>query len=313
MNLATLLLATAIASVPASGAGNGAPKSAAPRMEFVRIDDDITLRRLVVRNEGRQGSVLFLHGFPESSLAFRDVAIALGDTYEVHAFDWPGYGQSSRPSPDRFAYAPADYARVLKEYIEHERIDTSKLTIYATDIGALPALLLALDEPQIARRIIVGDFAPFDRPQYMYESLRNLKTPAAAAPTRAAMNANRADIIANFHRRDLPPESQYELSPGFAADIERNWNRDGMTTADAFAHYYAHFTRDQHFLEANIARLRTPVRVVWGERDIYIRPDMGVEFAAKAGLELEVLRGTGHYPHLQDPQRTAAEVRASFR
>ena len=57
----------------------------------------------------------------------------------------------------------------------------------------------------------------------------------------------------------------------------------------------------------------TPVRVVWGERDIYIRPDMGAEFAAKAGVKFDVLPGIGHYPHLQDPQRTESEVRASFR
>jgi len=311
MNLTSLLLATAIASAPSTGIAT--PKPVPHELGFVRIDDDITLRRLVVRNAHAQGVVLFLHGFPENSLAFKDISLALGDTFEVHAFDWPGYGQSSRPSPDRFAYAPTDYARVLKAYIAHERIDTSKLTIYATDIGALPALLLALDEPRIARRIIVGDFAPFDRPQYMSENLRNLKTPGPAEPTRAAMNANRADIIANFYRRDLPPESQYDLAPGFAADIAQSWNRDGMTTADAFAHYYAHFTRDQRLFEANIARLQTPVRVMWGELDIYIRPDMGVEFAGKAGLQLDVLPGIGHYPHLQDPARTTLEVRASFR
>ena len=309
MKLATLLLATVVAGVTPADA------DAAPPAEtgFVRLDEDITLRHLVVRNPHAKGAVLFLHGFPESSLAFRDIAMRLGDDYEVHAFDWPGYGQSSRPPAERFSYAPADYARVLGDYIEHERIDTANLTIYATDIGALPALLLALDKPEIARRIIVGDFAPFDRPHYMYESLRALKTPTGAGPTRAAMNANRAEILANFHRRDLPSEAQYELPADFASDIAKNWNRDGMTTADAFAHYYAHFTRDQRLFEANIARLKTPVRVVWGERDIYIRPDMGKEFAEKAGLKFEVLRGIGHYPHLQDPQRTAEEVRASFR
>jgi len=311
MNFTSLLLATAIASAPSTD--NATPKPVPPELGFVHIDEDITLRRLVVRNADAQGAVLFLHGFPENSLAFKDIAIALGDAFEVHAFDWPGYGQSSRPSPDRFAYAPADYARVLKAYIAHEHIDTSKLTIYATDIGALPALLLALDEPQIARRIIVGDFAPFDRPQYMSENLRNLKKPGSAEATRAAMNANSADIIANFYRRDLPPESQFDLAPDFDADIARNWNRDGMTTLDAFANYYTHFTRDQRFFEANIARLRTPVRVMWGERDIFIRPDMGVDLAGKAGLQLDVLPGIGHYPHLQDPARTVLEVRASFR
>jgi len=309
MNLATLLLATAVAGVPAADAFGAQPSETG----FVRLDQDITLRRLIVRNDHPKGVVLFLHGFPETSLAFKDVATGLGEDYEVHAFDWPGYGQSSRPAPERFTYAPADYARVLRDYIRHERIDTSKLTIYATDIGALPALLLALDEPDIARRIIVGDFAPLDRPQYMHENLRNLKTTNAAEPTHAAMNRNSADILANFYRRDLPPEAQYDLSPELDADIRQNWNRDGMTSADAFFHYYSHFTRDQQFLEANIARLQTPVRVVWGERDIYIQHAMGAEFATSAGLEFEVLTGIGHYPHLQDRQRTVMEVRASFR
>jgi pimeloyl-ACP methyl ester carboxylesterase len=309
-NLAALLLAGV---VTAASAGGQPPPQTRAETGFVRIDDDIALRRLVVRNEHAKGTVLMLHGFPETILSFKDIAIALGDDYEVHAFDWPGYGQSSRPAADRFTYAPADYARVLKAYIDDERIDTSKLTIYATDIGALPALLLALDEPKIARRIIVGDFAPFDRPQYMYESLRNLKTPAAAEPTRAAMNATSADILANVHRRDLPPELQYDLSPELSADMAQNWSRDGMTTADAFFHYYSHFTRDQNIFEANLLRLQTPVRVIWGERDLYIRPDMGAEFAREAGLELDVLPGLGHFPHLQDPQRTVREVRDSFR
>ena len=79
------------------------------------------------------------------------------------------------PTVDKFSYAPKDYAHVLNEYIAKAGIDTSKLTIYATDIGALPALLLALDKPEIARTIIVGDFAPFNRLRYMYESLQNLK------------------------------------------------------------------------------------------------------------------------------------------
>jgi len=308
MKLPALLLATAIAG---ASAGSTAAQPFEPG--FIRIDDDILLRRVVVRNEHARGAVLLLHGFPETILSFKDIALSLGEDFEVHSFDWPGYGQSSRPAPDRFAYAPSDYARVLKAYIAHEGIDTSNLTIYATDIGALPALLLALDEPGIARGIIVGDFAPFDRPQYMYESLRNLKTPAAAEPTRAGMNATSAEILANVHRRDLPPELQYDLPPELASDMARNWNRDGMTSADAFFHYYSHFTRDQQFFEHNLARLHTPVRVIWGERDLYIRPDMGEEFARKAGLELDVLPDIGHFPHLQDPQRTVREVRQAFR
>ena len=102
---------------------------------------------MVVHNPRPKGTVLFLHGFPETLYAWKDISLALADDYEVHAFDWPGYGLSSRPTVDRFSYAPKDYAHVLNEYIGKAGIDTSKLTIYATDIGALPALLLALEKP----------------------------------------------------------------------------------------------------------------------------------------------------------------------
>ncbi|MGY3390715.1 pimeloyl-ACP methyl ester carboxylesterase [Bradyrhizobium sp. USDA 3311] len=130
-------------------------------IDFFQINEDIALRRMVLRNPGRKGTVLFLHGFPETLYAWKDIAAALADDYDVHAFDWPGYGLSSRPAVDRFSYSPKDYAHILDQYIVKTGIDTSRLTIYATDIGALPALLLAVEKPDIARTIIVGDFAPF--------------------------------------------------------------------------------------------------------------------------------------------------------
>src|SRR5688572_21012200 len=114
---------------------------------FLAIGKDITLRRMVVHSPRPKGAVLFLHGFPETLYAWKDISLALADDYEVHAFDWPGYGLSSRPTVDKFSYAPRDYAHVLDQYIGKVGIDRSELTIYATDIGALPALLLALEKP----------------------------------------------------------------------------------------------------------------------------------------------------------------------
>ena len=279
---------------------------------FFEIDKDITLRRMVVHNLRPKGTVLFLHGFPETLYAWKDISLALAGNYEVHAFDWPGYGLSSRPTVDRFSYAPKDYAHVLHEYIRKAGIDTSKLTIYATDIGGLPALLLALEKPDIARTIIVGDFAPFNRPRYMYESLQNLRGPSADQ-ARAQLNKNRQDILENAFRRGLPKEAQFEVSREFKDDMSRGWSQGAMTTADAFSHYYSHFTRDQEYFESNLARLKTPVKVVWGEKDLYIKKEMGVEFAERINAELTLLPGIGHYPHLQDPKQVIEEVSASFR
>jgi pimeloyl-ACP methyl ester carboxylesterase len=282
-------------------------------IDFFEINEDITLRRVVLRNPRPKGTVLFLHGFPETLYAWKDIAEALADDYEVHAFDWPGYGLSSRPMVDRFSYAPKDYAHVLDQYIVKAGIDTSSLTIYATDIGALPALLLAVEKPDIARTIIVGDFAPFNRPQFMSEKLQNLKAGPAMEQVRANMNSNRDEILENIFTRGLPKEAQFEVSQQFRDDMSHGWSHGAMTTVDAFSHYYSHFTRDQDHFESQLARLKTPVKVVWGEKDLYIKKEMGIELAARIDAELALLPGIGHYPHLQDPKRTVDEIRASLR
>jgi pimeloyl-ACP methyl ester carboxylesterase len=305
--------AAALLAALVAGCASLAPaKKAVPEIGYVQINPDIKLRRMIVHSARPKGTVLFLHGFPETLYAWRDIALTLGNEYEVHAFDWPGYGQSSRPSADQFSYAPRDYASVLKAYIEKAGIDKQNLVIYATDIGALPALLAAIDDPAIAKAIIVGDFAPFNRPQYMQERLQGLKEPKSADAIRAAFNKTRDEILENAFTRGLPAASRYEIDPEFKADMARGWQNGALTSADAFYHYYSHFTRDEDAFEANLPKLKTPVKVIWGEQDIYIRKEMGEELANRADLKLQVLPNIGHYPHLQEKATTIAEVRAAF-
>ena len=286
-----------------------------PRFDIdsIMIDADVTLRRTVAHATEPKGTVLLLHGFPETLYAWKGIALTLALDYEVHAFDWPGFGLSSRPEVDRFSYAPRAYAQILKGYVDRAGIDRSKLTIYATDIGALPALLLAMEEPDIAASLIVGDFAPFNRPDYMWENLQALKSKPASGQVRAFMNANREEILANTFFRGLAKDAHYELSREFREDMARCWSHGQMTSVDAFYHYYSHFTRDQEYFEANLTNLTTPVTVVWGSEDIYTKKEMGIELADQIRARLKVLPGIGHYPHLQAPDQTIEEIRASFR
>lgn len=311
-SLMSLFAATFVLGAPSAGAALP-PQHPKGGIGFMPIETGIILRRSVAHHPRPKGTVLLLHGFPETLQVWREISGALAADYEVHAFDWPGYGLSSRPTTDKFSYAPRDYAYILRQYVAKAGIDTSRLTIYATDIGALPVLLLALEDPTIARTIIVGDFAPFNRPGFMYESLQSLKSETSSHHTRIQMNRNREEILENTFRRGLPKEHQFEISRDLKDDMARGWSHGEMTTADAFFHYYSHFTRDQDYLEANLTQLKTPIKVVWGAKDIYIKKEMGIEFAEKANAPFILLPNMGHYPHLQHPQQTVEEIRASFR
>jgi len=279
--------------------------------EYIEVNSDIKLRRFIFRNSSSKGTILLLHGFPETIYTWTDVALLLSPEFEVHCFDWPGYGLSSRPTADKFSYSPVDYAKILKLYIQVSGIDSSKLLVYATDIGALPALLLALEEPTIMRGIIVGDFAPFDRPEYMYENLKLLKVKESAEEIRDYMNNNKDNILETVFKNGLTPENQFEISKQFKEDINNGWNYSTVTSVDAFYYYYNDFTRDENYFESNLDKLQTPVKIVWGEIDFYIKKEMGIELSEKINAEVDILPGVSHFPHLQRPQHVYHAV-ASF-
>src|SRR5215471_16534711 len=62
--------------------------------------------------------VLLLHGFPTSSQMFRNLIPALADRYCVLAPDYPGFGHSSMPPPDQFAYTFDNLAAVIDEFTQ---------------------------------------------------------------------------------------------------------------------------------------------------------------------------------------------------
>jgi pimeloyl-ACP methyl ester carboxylesterase len=282
-------------------------------IDYARLKSGLKLRRVIWRNSNGKGIVLLLHGFPETIYTWSGAAEFLSREFEVHAFDWPGYGLSSRPSSDEFSYAPKDYATVLKDYIQTGGLDSGKLLVYATDIAALPALLLALDEPLMMRKIIVGDFGPFDRPEYQSEILRDLKGGGAAAEkVREYMNANKEAVIEKGFRNGLPKEDQFEVSKEYKEDLLAGWDGPNMTTADAFYHYCSFFTRDGHSFEDNMNRLRTPVKVIWGALDVPIKKEMGIELAERIHAPIEILEGVNHYLHLMTPKRLYEAVHSFF-
>ena len=60
--------------------------------------------------------LLLLHGFPTSSQMFRNLIPSLADRYHVLAPDYPGFGHSSMPPRDEFAYTFDNLAGVVEEF-----------------------------------------------------------------------------------------------------------------------------------------------------------------------------------------------------
>src|SRR5882672_10665379 len=91
-------------------------------------------------------TVLLLHGFPTSSQMFRNLIPALADQYHVVAPDYPGYGHSSMPPRDKFAYTFDNLAKVIDEFAE--QLGLKKYALYVQDYGAPVGYRLAAKHPE---------------------------------------------------------------------------------------------------------------------------------------------------------------------
>lgn len=105
-------------------------------------------------------TLLLLHGFPTSSQMFRNLIPALADEYHVVAPDYPGYGYSSMPPRDKFAYTFDNLAKVIDSFTE--QLGLRKYALYVQDYGAPIGYRLAVGHPERITAIVVQNGNAYD-------------------------------------------------------------------------------------------------------------------------------------------------------
>ena len=98
-------------------------------------------------------TVLLLHGFPSSSRMWEPLLPLLADRYHLVAPDYPGFGNSSAPSPSSFEYTFDNLARVMNELTT--KLGIANYVLFVQDYGGPVGFRLALSHPERVRAIIV--------------------------------------------------------------------------------------------------------------------------------------------------------------
>ena len=97
-------------------------------------------------------AIVLLHGFPSSSHMYREVLRALADSYYLIAPDYPGFGESSFPSPDDFTYSFDNLAGIMDRFLEQRGL--KKYTLMIQDYGAPIGFRIATAHPERVQAII---------------------------------------------------------------------------------------------------------------------------------------------------------------
>jgi haloacetate dehalogenase len=127
---------------------------------FERVEIKTGDNTIFVRRYGKESPVLMVHGFPRTSLMWRDVAPQLAADHTVVCVDLRGYGRSGAPpsTEDHYPYTKRVMANELVAVMD--QLGYPRFDLVGHDRGGRVSYRLALDHPERVQRLAVFDVIP---------------------------------------------------------------------------------------------------------------------------------------------------------
>lgn len=253
--------------------------------------------RVHVVTQGQGPHVLMLHGFLQSSWAWRMNLETLARHFTVHALCVPGAGWSDKPS---VGYGLAGQARRVLEAMTLLGIHRAHLI--GNSLGGALALQVAVDAPDRVDRLVL--VAPAGAGLYPATVAASLQHPIAAPLLKLP-------VLAPALRLAL----QWGAYPRMAVDeavmhrfLQPLRSAGGAKAALAMAR---HFPRDVAALERRLGELHHPVLLIWGECDRVVPLEAVLRVQKRLrDARLERFDCSGHCPMEEEPERFHREVLA---
>ena len=259
---------------------------------------------LHVRVIGVGPPVLLLHGFPDSSLGFRELCEALAaQGFRAIAPDLRGYGLSDKPEglePYRASAALDDIATLARW------AGDGKVTIVGHDWGGTLAYCFATQHPELVHKLVVLNAAhPESYSRALTRSLQLLRSwyvlffqlrglAEWVVTRRSVFRWLLRKLVA---KKELLSDARIEAG-------RRELLRPGVVRA-ALSYYRAAF----RWPIKSPGRISAPTLVLWGDADPALDPRLLDDLPSRVeNLTVHHVEGAGHFVHWDDPQRVISEL-----
>ncbi len=264
--------------------GLGQPHRARPihSAEWVVVDS----LRLRVLEAGRgDTTLLMLHGYGESLLAWRLLFDRFTRHYRVIALDLPGFGLSDKPDG---AYDYPAYARWLGDFLTRQT--RGPVVVVGHSMGGQIAAGLALDHPDRVVAAVLIDPAGAGISEFLTD------TGGIASP--------RAQWVVSALSYVLPAhDSAWLREPAGGTDSTAAADSSGERAARRVLEQF-----DFAALRERFAGLRQPVLLLWGEQDPTIPFAIGQRIADELPCRRFVPLLALHRPHQTVPDTVGTEI-----
>jgi pimeloyl-ACP methyl ester carboxylesterase len=214
-------------------------------------------------------AILLLHGFPTSSLMFKNLMTALSGDFHLIAPDYPGFGFSGFPSVKKFEYSFENIALYMDKFTN--AIKLKSFAIYLHDYGSYIGLRICLKNPGKIRAIIVQNGNNYEeglgpawknirdywknptrvkkKKVYTFLSEKGTKDQYyAGVPKKLHQNISPESWIVDWERMSRPKNlsMQFKLNCTYPTNFE---------LFPAFQEYFRKY--------------QPPALIIWGKHDVY--------------------------------------------
>ncbi len=252
--------------------------------------------RVAAGRSGEGPDLVLAHGWPWSSYSWHKVIPQLSQTYKVHWYDMPGYGQSEKRVEQRTSLDVQ--GEVFAEMLTHWGL--SRPSVIAHDFGGATTLRAHLLHGCDFERYVLMNVVAlrpwgsefFDHVGRHVEAFQGLPAHIHTAIVKAYIQGALANDLSQVDFEQL-------VAPWLTDDGAQSFYRQ-------FAQADEKYTAQ---VEPQLGLIRCPIKVIWGEADPWIPIERGRALSKLIGQDrFEALVGVGHLPQLEDPETVLKAV-----
>jgi len=270
------------------------PAPSAGQVSYGTVDVDGL--SIAYREAGRPGSpkLVLLHGFPASSHQYRNLVPALAERFHVIAPDYPGFGLSDSPDPEKWAYTFDHLSEVIERFLELKGF--TRYGLYVQDYGGPVGFRIVTRNPNALEWLVIQNSNAYEVGfTAAWDGLRGAlwknRSPETEAPLHSFLTPETIKAI-YLHGAEHPEL----ISPD-------NWESDSAfmqrphavrLNLDLFYDYRTNVPLYPDW--QRLLRERKPQTLIfWGQTDIFFTAEGGDEYLKDLpGAEIHRL-AAGHF------------------
>jgi pimeloyl-ACP methyl ester carboxylesterase len=253
-------------------------------------------------------TLLLLHGFPSSSRMFDTLIPLLADRYHLVAPDYPGFGHSDAPPPERFAYTFDHLAAVIDDFTRALGLD--RYALFLQDYGGPIGFRLALAHPERVGALVIQNAVAHEvgLDDKLWAPRRDYWRDRAGHEAAVRANFISADATRLRHVGTSPRPERYD--PDLWTDELAFLTRPGeeRIQLDLFYDYQSNVAAYPRW-QAYLRQHRPPTLVVWGRYDPSFTT-AGAEAYGRDVPDAEIhLLDAGHFALDEETDAIAGRIR----